>query len=97
MGAISTQGESAPTALIRAGRETGKGKAKAKEEKDKLAKAKAKKRKDKAKERATTVTSAAASDDIRVKPEPISPEKRDASLPSAEGMGRNVDMATPPV
>ena len=90
MGAISTQGESAPTALIRAGRETGK--AKAKEDKDRKAKEKAKKKKDKGKQRATTVTSAAASDDIRVKPEPISPEKRDAVLAPEAGRDEDVDM-----
>jgi DNA-directed RNA polymerase III subunit RPC4 len=98
MGAISTQGESAPTALIRAGRETGKAKGEAKDqkEKDRKAKERAKKRRDKGKERASA--SASASDGMVVKPEPISPEKRDMALAPDVDVDVDMDMegtATP--
>ena len=98
MGAISTQGESAPTALIRAGRETGKAKAESKDAKDKKMKEKAKRKKDKMKgkekERAGTAGTA-ASDGMMVKPEPISPEKRDLTLAPEGDMDMDME-ATPP-
>jgi DNA-directed RNA polymerase III subunit RPC4 len=75
MGAVSAQGESAPTALIRAGRERREG------EDDKSGVKKAKgKGKGKSKSRDKGKAKARGEDEIVVKPEPISPEKRDVPL-----------------
>jgi DNA-directed RNA polymerase III subunit RPC4 len=89
MAEVSALGESAPTSLVRDRRLNEKGKVKA-ESKIKKDKEKEKKRRARREAAGGQAMDVDEEDVVRVKPEPISPEKRPAQLPARSG-GREDD------